>query len=126
VFPDTPTPLGERAELRQRPRARQGSFFALSSFCKSMCLVGHTARLGLVIAISDSASTLFGASGDVTISQALSSLVERRLVMARTIYQALVAQDPNRAITLRDGVGRVVARHDLHAEQSAPGTRRDA
>ena len=35
-----------------------------------------------------------------------------RLVIARRLYQALVAQDPDRLITLRDGGGRVVARHD--------------
>jgi hypothetical protein len=30
------------------------------------------------------------------------SVSERRLAIARTLYQALVAQDPNRAITLCD------------------------
>jgi hypothetical protein len=56
----------------------------------------------------------------VTISQTQSSVAVRRLAIARTIYQALVAQDPNRAIALRDGVGQLVARHDLRAEQTAP------
>jgi hypothetical protein len=41
-----------------------------------------------------------------------SSVAERRLAIARRLYQALVAQDPNRVITLRDSSGRVVARHD--------------
>jgi hypothetical protein len=40
-----------------------------------------------------------------------------RLVIARRLYQALVAQDPDRLITLRDGGGRVVARHDPRPEQ---------
>jgi hypothetical protein len=55
----------------------------------------------------------------MTVSQTPSSVAERRLAIARRIFQALAAQDPNRAIVLRDGVGRVVARHDLHAEQDA-------
>jgi len=40
-----------------------------------------------------------------------------RLDVARTLHQALVAQDPDRLITLRDGGGRVVARHDPRPEQ---------
>jgi hypothetical protein len=35
-----------------------------------------------------------------------------RLEVARRLYQALMAQDPDRLITLRDGSGRVLARHD--------------
>jgi hypothetical protein len=34
-----------------------------------------------------------------------------RLDIAHRLYQALIAQDPNRAITLCDGKGRAVARH---------------
>jgi hypothetical protein len=33
-----------------------------------------------------------------------------RLDIAHRLYQALIAQDPNRAITLCDGEGRAVAR----------------
>ena len=40
-----------------------------------------------------------------------------RLEVARRLYQALVAQDPDRLITLRDGGGRVVALHDPRPEQ---------
>jgi hypothetical protein len=40
-----------------------------------------------------------------------------RLDIARTLYQALVAQAPDRVIILRD---RVVASHDLRHEQSDP------
>ena len=58
------------------------------------------------------------------ISQTPNSAAERkrvaRLEVARTLYQALVAQDPDRLITLRDGGGRVVARHDLRPEQGDP------
>jgi hypothetical protein len=43
-----------------------------------------------------------------------------RLKIARRLYQELVAQDPNRLITLRDGFGRAVARHDPRPEQDAP------
>jgi hypothetical protein len=35
----------------------------------------------------------------------------QRLDIARRLYHALIAQDPNRAITLCDGEGRAVARH---------------
>jgi hypothetical protein len=44
----------------------------------------------------------------------------RRHEVARQLYEALVAQDPDRMITLRDGRGKVVARHDLRAEQDNP------
>ena len=36
----------------------------------------------------------------------------RRHKVARRLYEQLVAQNPHRLITLRDGGGRVVARHD--------------
>jgi hypothetical protein len=39
-----------------------------------------------------------------------------RLDIACRLYQALAAQDPDRVITLRDGSGRVVARHDPRPE----------
>ena len=38
--------------------------------------------------------------------------MRRRHKVARRLYEALVAQDPNRAIALCDGNGGVVARHD--------------
>lgn len=44
----------------------------------------------------------------------------KRLEIARRLYQELVAQDPDRLITLRDGDGRIVARHDLRPEEDAP------
>jgi hypothetical protein len=47
-----------------------------------------------------------------------SSVAERRLAIARRLYQALVAQDPDRVIILRDSSGRVVARHDPRPEQA--------
>ena len=40
-----------------------------------------------------------------------------RLEVARRLYQALVSQNPDQLITLRDGGGRVVARHDPRPEQ---------
>jgi hypothetical protein len=43
-----------------------------------------------------------------------------RLEVARRLYQALIAQDLDRLITLRDGGGRVVARHDPRPEQDNP------
>ena len=43
-----------------------------------------------------------------------------QLEVARRLYRALVAQDPDRLITLRDGGGRVVARHDPQPEQDEP------
>ena len=44
----------------------------------------------------------------------------QRLEVARRLYRALVAQDPDRLITLRDGGGRVVARYDPRPEQGDP------
>ena len=43
----------------------------------------------------------------------------RRHKVARRLYEQLVAQNPNRVITLRDSAGKVVARHDLRPEQDA-------
>ena len=56
----------------------------------------------------------------MTISQTPISVAERRLTIARRLYQALVGQDPDRAITLCDSSGRVVTRHDPRPEQDAP------
>jgi len=55
----------------------------------------------------------------MTVSQTPSSVAERRLAIARRLYQAMVAKDADRVITLRDSSGRVVARHDPRPEQSA-------
>jgi hypothetical protein len=61
---------------------------------------------------------------NVIIPQTPNSAEERkrlaRLEVARRLYQALVAQDPDRLITFRDGGGRVVARHDPRPEQADP------
>jgi len=43
-----------------------------------------------------------------------------RLEIARRLYQALVAQDPDQVITLCDGGGRVVARREPRPELDAP------
>ena len=56
----------------------------------------------------------------MTVSQTPNSTAERRLAIARRLYQALVAQDPHKAITLCDGGGGVVARHDPRPEQRDP------
>ena len=57
----------------------------------------------------------------MVISQTPNSAEERkrvgRLEVARRLYQALIVQDPDRFITLRDGGGRVVARHDPRPEE---------
>jgi hypothetical protein len=42
-------------------------------------------------------------------SERPSSVAERRLSIARRLYNALVAALPNRVITLSDGQGRVIA-----------------
>ena len=44
----------------------------------------------------------------------------RRLEVARRLYEALLAQDPNRGITLCDESGKVVARHDPVPKHDAP------
>jgi hypothetical protein len=43
-----------------------------------------------------------------------------RLDIAHRLYQALIAQDPNRAITLCDGEGRVVARNHPKPARRSP------
>jgi len=56
--------------------------------------------------------------GNMTVSQTIRALAERRLAIARKVYSALVARQPDRAFTLRDGQGRVLA-------SSAPTPRQD-
>ena len=48
----------------------------------------------------------------MTVSQTPSSVAERRLAIARRLFRAMVAKDPDRSITLFDSRGEVVARHD--------------
>jgi hypothetical protein len=43
-----------------------------------------------------------------------------RLEVARRLYRALVAQYPDQLIILRDGRGRVLARHDPRPEEGDP------
>src|SRR5262249_13448112 len=62
---------------------------------------------------------------NMTVSQTPISAVERKRArrhkIARRLYEQLVAQNPNRVITLRDGGGRVVARHERRpAAEGAP------
>jgi len=61
---------------------------------------------------------------NMTVSQIPVSAVERKRArrhkIARRLYEQLVAQNPNRVITLRDGAGKVVARYDPRPEQSDP------
>ena len=57
--------------------------------------------------------------GNMTVSQTPSSGAERRLAIARRLFRAMVAKDPDRSITLCDSSGEVVARHDPRLEQSA-------
>jgi hypothetical protein len=40
----------------------------------------------------------------------------KRLEIARRLFKALVAKDPDRVIILHDGSGRMVAHHDLQPE----------
>jgi hypothetical protein len=62
----------------------------------------------------------------MAVSQTPISSAERkravRLKIASRVYKALVGKNPDRAITLRDGGGRVVARHDPRPEQSSSET----
>jgi hypothetical protein len=52
----------------------------------------------------------------MTVSRTPNSSAERkltvRLKIAARLYQALVAKNPDRVITLRDGTGRLVARNE--------------
>jgi hypothetical protein len=58
--------------------------------------------------------------GNMTVSQKANSTAERRLAIARRLYSALLAQDPDRTITLCDPTGRVMARHDPPPRQDDP------
>jgi len=65
---------------------------------------------------------LIGALGrDMTTSDTSNSAAERKRArrhkVARRLYEQLVAQNPNRLITLRDGAGKVAAKHDPRPEQ---------
>jgi hypothetical protein len=60
--------------------------------------------------------------GNMTISQTPISVSERRLAIAHRLYQAPVGQDPDRAITLCDSSGTVVARHDPRLDQNSSET----
>jgi hypothetical protein len=57
----------------------------------------------------------------MTASHTPNSTAERkraeRLDVARTVHQALIAQDADRVITLCDERGRLIARHDPRPEQ---------
>ena len=50
-------------------------------------------------------------------SQIPSSITERRLAIAHRLYEALVGQDPDRAIILCNTSGKVVTRHDPRLER---------
>jgi hypothetical protein len=55
----------------------------------------------------------------MTVSQTPSSVAERRLAIARRLFLAMVAKDPDRSITLCDSSGEVGARLDPRPEQSS-------
>ena len=44
---------------------------------------------------------------------------DKRLKIARTVYQALLAQNPDRQITLCDGSGRMLARSERPSGEDA-------
>ena len=44
---------------------------------------------------------------------------DKRLKIARTVYKALVAQNPDRQITLCDGSGRMLARSEQPSDEDA-------
>jgi hypothetical protein len=62
--------------------------------------------------------------GKMTVSHRPVSAAERkragRLDIARRLYHALAAKDPDRIITLCDERGRVMAQHDPRPEQDDP------
>jgi hypothetical protein len=56
----------------------------------------------------------------VTASDTPKSAAEQKLDVARKVYRALAAQDADRAITLCDIRGKLIARHDLRPEKDDP------
>jgi hypothetical protein len=63
---------------------------------------------------------------NMTASQIPSSVAERRLAIALRLFRAMVAKGADRAITLCDSRGEVVARHDLRPEEDASEIRQAA
>ena len=58
--------------------------------------------------------------GNMTVSiKHPAPLRERRLAIARRLFRAMVAKDPDRSITFCDSSGEVVARHNPRPEQDA-------
>ena len=57
--------------------------------------------------------------GNMSVSQTPSSASERRLAIARRLYQALVAQDPDRLIVLCDAGGCVLAHNERRPKEDA-------
>ena len=118
----------------------QDEFPQLSGFCWSVCRASHTARIIELLdgngrnhrhhyqlsywMLPSRRIRSSGAHANMIISQTPNSGEERkrvpRLEVARRLYRALVAQNPDQLITLRDGGGRVVARHDPRPEQDDP------
>ena len=86
------------------PRARQAIQYDACATCRGHYLDDVPAR------------PLQHPKGKMT-SETPSSVAERRLAIARRLFEALVTQDPNRSITLRDAGGGFVARHDPRPEQ---------
>jgi hypothetical protein len=102
-----------------------------------VCLVSHTPRIielraepaettDIIIGYHFGSSVSKGGArgGANMIIPQTPNLAEKRkrvrFKVARRVYQALVAQDPDRLITLRDDDGRVVARHDPRPEEDDP------
>jgi hypothetical protein len=116
----------------------QDDFPQLSGFCWSVCRTSHTARIIELRAEMAGTTDIIMSyhvgcfrfddseqrGANMIIPQTPNSAGERKRVaqlqVARRLYRALIAQDPDRLITLRDGGGRVVARHDPRPEQGDP------
>jgi hypothetical protein len=110
----------------------QATFLKVHRLSLRVCLSGHIVRLFAprqpVEEQRTSPWTKFvvarGMGRNMTTPETSNSPAERKRArrhkVARRLYEQLVAQNPHRLITLRDGAGKVVAKHDPRPEQDAP------
>ena len=93
-------------DIRHRPRCRHSITIAV--------VVASARRFGTT---SVTNKVVFGRMSTPT--SGIDADNQRRLDIARRLYKALVAQNPDRLVTLCDGSGRVLARSERRPKEDA-------
>ena len=101
--------------VTQQPHCSNISYLAEDAGTNDI-LVGYVLRTAWPLRAQQRGSNMTTSE----ISNAEERKRARRHKVARRLYEALVAQNPNRGITLCDESGKVVARHDPVPEHDAP------